>query len=454
MAVILTDAGPYGLFNRLGLLGGLLNDTNTSRAAIALTIATEVLPYWEGTGNSAATKNTVIGLLPAGYAAQSSLSPYVSAIRTAALNTLIEMFDADAPLPKKDAQHALLALRKQMFTATTSRFEANSPTATYTGTSLTGTGNVVTCVKDGYGYTLENILAERLRMRVNQGTQTAGAERIQVLGEQAITDKLSHLWPAGSGSDATYTSLSPGGTADELDGDGDFNTFTVANTPDGWSIITGAAGADILSEASTKYAGANGLEILGDGSTLSQIRRAVTLEAQTNYAINFYCRMSTNPAAGVLTIDLYDGSGVINDEAGTANSFTVDLTTLGTTFVAKSGTFRLPDPVPTTVYLRVRLSTAITNTHSLFIDHMAMQEATQPDRTNLGATPYLAVFSGATNWSVDDGAFDGTTTFKVETLNGRTSLWQELMDKFFDTSKLGITFPTSGTDLIDDALIT
>lgn len=451
MAVTLTgtSSGSQGLFNRLGALGGRLNAVNTVRTAGDADIVTALALF---DGASATIRNTVDGLVPKLRTSYTGSNAYLSALKAAAQAVLIEMFDADSPLATRDVATALDRLRTQMLTATTTYVDANTVSAAVTATSLTGTGNVVTSTKDGLGRTLENLLAEVIRITCTSNA-TAGSESIRFRGEEDLTDKLSYRWPLGSGIDRTLTSLAASSSSNIV-ANGAFETFTVANTPDSWTIATGSAGSQVYSESSTVYAGSKALKIAGDGSTLTQLTQTLTgLSAQVPYAVNFWCKCSGSPAAGVLTIDLYDGSAVIADEAGTNNSFTVDLTSLGTTYVAKSGTFRLPDPVPSTVKVRIRLSTALSNTYNLFVDHFAMQRMTQLDTTNPGASPFAAVFGGATNWSIDDGRFGNTSVWKIDAANDRASQWQELFDKFFDTAKTGFVLPVSGTTLIADSLI-
>lgn len=451
MAVTLTgtSSGSQGLFNRLGALAyriqGAIDAANFYDSDL-----TNALSLFDG--SNATLRGTVDGLVPKMRVAQTGANAYKSAIKAAAQATLIEMFDADSPLATRDVLNALQRLQSQMKTATTTYFEANTVSASVTATNLTGTGNVVTSTKDGLGNNLENMLAEVIRINCSSNS-SAGSESIRFRGEESISDKLSHRWPLGSGCDRTLTSL-VASSSSNLVSNGTFETFTVANIPDNWTIAVGSAGSQVYSESSTVYTGSKALKIAGDGSTLTQLTQTLTgLSAQVPYAVNFYCKCSGTPAAGVLTIDLYDGSAVINDEAGTANSFTVALTSLGTTYVAKSGTFRLPDPVPSTVKLRIRLSTALSNTYNLFVDNLAMQQMVQLDTSNPGATPFVSVFGGATNWSIDDGAYGGTTTWKIDAANDRVSLWQSWMDRLFDTSKLGIVFPVSGTTAISDGLI-
>jgi hypothetical protein len=450
MAVTLTgtSSGAQGLFNRLGVLGGALNDVNTARGTIS-TSASDALALYDGANTT--IRDTVADLTGAALSQIDQLGSYPAQVAAIAADVLVEMFDADQPLPTKDVATALDSLEKQMLTATTSYVDANTISATATQTSLTGNGNVVLSVKDGRGRNLENLLAERLTMEVTD-TTLAGSESITVRGEAAETDKLSHRWPRGSGANTTITSIDAAGAANLIT-NGAFEDFTVANTPDDWTISVGAAGTDILEDAADEFAGAKCLELVGDASTLIEIRQTIAdLESLTNYALNVWIKADVVPAAGVLRVELYDGSAVIADEAATNNRLEITLSGITTSYVAKSVVFRLPEPVPASVILRVYLSTAMSSGSSIFIDHMAMAEMTQPSN-DVGSVPHIAVFSGSTNWSLDDGDPSLLNTFKIETANDRASQWQDLFNKFFDTSATGYILPSSGTTLINDSLI-
>lgn len=457
MAVILTGtgAGVQGLFNRLGAIGHLINLVNTFRG----TNSSGNLPFevedavelFDG-ASTTIRDAAVDGLLAALTSIQAGMARLPTACRQAAHNTLVEMFDADAPLTKRDVAAALARLRTQMLTAVTTFVDANTLGASVTSTGNDGNGAVVTSTKAGDGTPLENLLAEDLSITVT-AAGTAGSETLLVKGEEAVNDRLSHRWPAGSGASRSYTAVDAATSGSKLT-NGTFDAFSPANTPTGWTIEVGSAGTTILEEATIVYKGAKALELDGNGAELTQIWQALTvsgLRSKTPYAVNFWGKVDVAPAAGVLTVDLFDGTSVINDDAGVANSFTVDLTALGTTYVAKSGVFRLPEPLPAIVRLRVRLSTALSAGSSLFIDHLALAQMQQPSTTLPGAVPFIAFFSGSVNWNKDDGA--GARVFKIAATNGGESDWQKMFARLFETPKTGYTLPTVGTTLIADALI-
>ena len=448
MTVTLTSTG--GLFTRLGKLGHLLNQINIARGT---TFRDEMIDALEtvDADDDPDIRDAFARLIDANEQGDAALDAYLGELRRAAENLLIRQLHADNPLPARSLDLALAELIRQMKQPTTHRVDANTIGATVTRTNLDGDGIVVVSTKDVLGVPLENLIAEDLEIAVT-GTTTAGRESLSVRGEEAETDKLAASWPKGSGAGRTYQAIDAASTAGTKLTNGAFETFTVADTPDDWTIDVGAAGSEILEEASTVYKGSKALEMVGDGATLTQISQALTnLLSRKQYAVNLWMRRDgTAAAAGVLTIDLHDGTSVINDEEGNANSFTIDLTALTTSYVAYSGVFRLPEPLPSTVKIRVRQSTALSNTRSVFLDHLAMAEMVQPAAN--GRTPFLAFFSGASNWSQDDATRDDRV-FRVATTNDRASDWQTLFDKLFDMSDLELTLPTSGTTLINDSLI-
>lgn len=453
MAVTLDGGG--GLFDRLGRLGYLLDLLNARRGGGSADDfpkeLNDVLAEADGKPNE--VRQAYASLLSELESLQAGMSGMPAAIKQAAQTDLINSFDADDPLPELSVEAALDALWRQMRTAVTRYVDANTLGATVTSTGNTGTGAVVAHTKDGLGVPLENLLAEDLLVTVTD-VSTPAAAQLRVRGEAAQDDKLHWLWPAGSGADASFAAIDAADTAVNLLANGTFNTFTAANTPDNWTIAVGVAGTDIFEEATTVYvAGGKALKFLGTGGApLSQIYQSVlaNVDSRTVYALNCWVRVDSAPAAGVLVLDLHDGTSVINDEAGNAITVSIDLTTVGTTFAAQQLKFALPEPLPTIVRVRIRLSTALTSGRAMYLDHLALAPLAQPG-TVPGATPYLGFFSGSSNWAADDGS--GEKVLKIAVTNNRASQWQEKFDEYFDASDLGFTLPTAGTTLLNDNLI-
>lgn len=371
--------------------------------------------------------------------AVSSAESLAAACQTAAQTILIEMVDADDPLPQRTVAEALRVLIEQMVDASES-VAANTVSASVTpGSGNVSDGVMLASVLDPRGRTLENVLAEDVLC-----TRDATAQQFVCAGEAAASSKLSADWPLGSGASQSVT-VTDANAEVGLVLNGSFNTFTTANTPDDWSIVVGAAGSDILEEATTVLKGAKALEIDGDGATLTQIRQdiAARVLSRTPYAFNLFAKVDVVPAAGVLTVDLFDGSSVIQDDEGTNCSFTVDLTGLTTSWSGHGAIWRIADPLPTNVYLRVRLSTALSSGSSLFIDQLAGIAAT---RLYAGG-PYVAAFAGGTNFAKDD-------TFSIAVANNRSSVYQEAVDVFFDSRESDRRLPTDGSPTVTNSLPT
>lgn len=445
MTVVLnaTTSGAQGLFNRVGRILYALNLVNEFAGKTGSIIATDlptevndILTYFDGVTDND-IRGTIKDLLAALSNQQSAFTTIQNALRTAAKNTVIKMVQKDNPQPEEDIDTAIVELAAQMTTAVAS-IDANEPTAAIAGTTV-GNGKLAASVIYGTGKTLENVLAEDIICKITSASANAGTFTCE--GELKVSDKLSHLWPKGSGASTAITSVDASGSANKLT-NGTFEAIT-ANVPDNWTLAVGVAGTDILQETTTIYDGAKAVKYVG-GATLTQIYQAITgLVSRTPYAVCFWGKVDVAPAAGVLTIDLHDGTNVINDDAGTANSFTVALTTIGTTFVAQTGVFRIKEPVPATVRLRVRVSTALSAGSNFFFDHMTLQTMTQL----YSSGPYLAAFTGSTDWALDDKQ-------TVTIANDQRGDFQTGFYRLFEQENFVMPSNAAGAETVPDTLVT
>ena len=110
----------------------------------------------------------------------------------------------------------------------------------------------------------------------------------------------------------------------------------------------------------------------------------------------------------------------------------------------------MPRVLPPLVYLRIRITTAVSVGTSIFLDHAAL--ALMAPLYSGG--PSAAIFSGKTAFTdaitqVDPDFFTITTT------NDRAGEFQEWFNRLFGMSALGLILPsdTGGTETISDALI-
>lgn len=441
-----------GLFDRLGKLGGLLAAVNTHRGTDLPAQVNEILVKYDGKANDlVATVEGVLAGLEQGKRSLDALARLTAKIAEA---DLIYTVDQENNLSEKTLRAALTELRRHMW-IDGYYVDANTVSASVTQTNLDGDGVIVTSVKDPRGRTIETLLAEDIELEITGGS--AGSETVSARGEAAVSDRLREDWPAGSGLSQSFSLQSAAGSG--ILTDGAFETWSGAPAAlTNWPIVLGTYGTEIAQEAATKYAGTYGVKING-AATLTQIRQAITSQvaAGEQIAVNLWARRDGTPAAaGVLTIDLHDGTNVINDDEGTANTFNIDLTALTASFAAKNTVFRLPTPLPAAVYLRLRISTALTVGRSVYIDHLAARKMVSLMPSDAWSAPYAAGFSGAVNFSADDKTWrEGGTSrvFKIASANNWASEWQKLFNRWFSHSKLGVLLPASGTTLINDALI-
>lgn len=460
MSLPLTGTG--SVFARLGRFGKVADRLRTYQAGIDTDQGT-LLAQFIGLPIAVDGVPTLLNT------AKENASTTLDALAPFASDTLIRMVRADSPAFAGSISDALALLVAQMKTAAAS-VQVQAVTASTAALSTnSGDGVIVVSTKRGDGLVQELTYPEISPIVCTADAQTGGAtvgqETFTYTGEVADgngSGVWADDWPIGSGATATLTAVdatTDGTSATDFGHmlvNSDFETWTVSNVPDGWTVLAGVAGTQFLQSTAQHYDGLSSLQFVGNatGASVAQTFNSslgsptIPLPS-TSYAVAVWLKVDVVPAAGVLTIDLVDTSNtVINDDQGTANSFTVTCSTLTTSFAAKTGVFRLPKLVPTTVKLRVRLSTALSVGSNLFIDHLGMGRLAGLYAGGPGA----AVFSGATQFAGGDG-WNLTTT---NDFGGASNLstFQWLFDRLFGMRTLGLYLPSSGGPTISDALIT
>jgi len=459
MTIALTGTG--GLFTRVGRCGGLLNAINAFRGTANLSAAS-IVSIGTGIDNvEAQFASTNQQLVDALYAARNShrlahsqLATYLQGLSQ---QVVVTMADDDVRLVTKSLSAALETLISQMTAASASVPRPTVSVGTITaGSSNAGNGACVASITGKTGVQRDYVFAENIDLTVTSDSAlgaTQGREPLSLLGDAAQADPLWFEWEDGSGASATLNAVDAAEDAGtNLLTNGDFETFSVANTPDNFSILDGTAGTHIFSAGSSDaYAGSNGLKYTGNGSTNPSIAQTFNLSGtgtagrllpNTVYAFNCWLKKSAT-ATGILAIELVDGSNaIIADDATTNNALTKDISTLTTSFAAFNGFFRTPRNLPSTVKLRIRTSTAINSGQSVFLDHAAMCAANEA----YTGGPYVAVFSGSSRFVKGD-------TFVIPINNNYGSGWQRLAERFFGMRTLGLQLPSSASPTISDSLI-
>lgn len=554
MAIELYDGTDHdGLFDLQGKAFAAQEALNLARGTTIPAVVIATLNQFEKLTTTEALANTIAGLPSALTQYRGSGASLAGALQTYARQLLIEMADADTPLPAKTLTEALKELIRQMLDNSASVDASSVTVAATAGGSNNGDGVLIVSKKRGDGLVQENALAETIAVKVISDASPANAT-LQFSGEEAEGNRLSDAWPRGSGCSRQLSAVS---AAASLLANGDMeDEDDVADAPDDWIVSVGTigttlkmtnveiqtvvisgtptagsyvlhytnpaskvqttiplaynatssavqaalrllkglesvsvaqsgsapnythtitftgAGGNVTQLTSTSsldtgsiahnttsagtaqvFAGSKALEFDSNGSQLTTInQKLTTLKANTAYAFSLWAIADVIPAAGVVTIDLVDGIGgsVIADVQGANNSFTFNAADLLTTWqhiselVSGECVFRTPAVVPPLVYLRIRISTAISNTTSMFIDHAALTEMSEL----YAGGPLVAAFSGRYDLKNGD-------SWEIVVANDRAGEVQEWYQRNFDMSGLGLLLPSnaSGSETIPDSVI-
>lgn len=430
-----------GLFDRLGRIGYVMKIVQDFFAGSAVNQlekeVNDVLAKFDGASN--VIRSSVDGLVETKSRFQLDPEAFMLGLKQCAETTFIEMAHADNPLQEKTIERALEEVAVQM-TAASETIDANEPTVTVTAAATNeGVASVVASLVGTNGRTLQCVYPEDITLTVTSSVAQGGT--IAIYGEASLAENgQSVFWPDGSAASTTITVINP--ASDGYLINGGFENWT-AGVLDTWTAITGT----LAEETTIKQFGAKCAKVTGNGSTLHQVRQDVTgfLEQRVNYVATIALRLSSVPAAGVLVLDLFDGTNVINDDNGTPQTFSISLTTgISTTaFTTVSTVFRLPSPKPTQIFFRIRFSTALSNTVILYLDSCSF--GVTPTQLYTGG-PYLAVVSTASTLSLGD-------KWTVTVANDLRGAFQTLIWQLFNLPAYQLPSNTAGTETISDALI-
>jgi hypothetical protein len=403
---------------------------------------------------------------------QSGLSSFLGTLaRTACMACITDMVNIDLGLPVSNPvspnaytfQQALPYLINQMNSNTTT-FNASVPSVGSQTAIGTPNGNPIISlsVKDNLGNPLQYMYADTFTFTCTSDSQTApsslNVEPLSFTTTPAVTDSLSPLWPGGSGAagSLTCTDATANAASGNMLSNSDFETWPSSSSPPlSWNLLSGSVANVDVASSSISYSGTKSLALASGTSstTLAGIVQPfgatpgtpTTLIPLSVYAVNFVDQLSAIPAGGVLEVALVDGSNnIVNDASGTANKVLVTLSgDSSTAFTSHQAYFRTPALTPSNGYgLRVRLSTALTATVKVYVDHLAMQYVPNP---MYQGGPYGAAFSMSTkllkgdSWTVNVGMNYGK--------------FQQAFEQMFSMRQLGLVMPNSVTPTVSDALI-
>jgi hypothetical protein len=456
MAVTLT--GSNGLFTRLGKLFQIAVHVKTAQGTLATEIQDALNEFDVGDNDHA------LAITGIKESAQNAMAAVYSNIQTAAHKTLIEMVHDDDPLPSKSVSMALARLIKQMEDAGAS-INASAYGAPDTADAGNVGNGVLTATTSAHTKMTANTRAESVLIRCTKDSQvtgTAGREVFSVQGEMPRGDIRDYLWPGGSGSNQSIVVIDPAVNASSSVGknlltNSDFEDFTT-NTPDNWTIVEGAAGDEVNKNttAASVFKGSASLKITGDaGSTLTQLSQSLNTSGQTSgkllpdtvYVMHFKLYLDADILGGVFRVRVKDSGGtVVGISNMTADSTGLNLNALAaSSWQSFSYFFKTPEALPTnTPYkMTMELTTALTNTKSVFVDQLCVAQATQ-----VGKGIFMGLMRGSVDFVKDD-------EFVIAVSKSGTGTFQEYFDKFFGMFARGKQLPdnSAGGETIADSLI-
>lgn len=458
---------PGNLFNRIGKLGQLIKQMRSYQASMLLNF-TDTTYGVVAQLNAESDIQAQVGsaYIGAVNAANSTLGS-IQGVATAIVNRQIYR-DNPRYGQTLTSQNTLASIYEVIRQMKIAGALVLAQTITATPTSFTGVGNGVinTSVRRPLdGLVLENAFAETLLLVCTSdsylGGATEGNETFALTGVGQQGDVFAFDWPLGSNASTSLSAIDGNvdvGSGNLLTNSGFESWATTTNVPDNWSLTVGTAGTNTLKETTIVYdAPPNfSLAIVGDGSTLTALKQQFdsstgttgTLEPLTQYGYNLFLRRDgTAAVAGVLTIDLIDGSNnVILDANSVANTFNIDLTALTTVFTSYRGQFRTPVIMPSAVYIRMRLSTALTNGRTVYLDKSSLGLMTQAYTSgpfaciHAGSIPFLQGDYGTIAITNSRGAAGTYSTFQT--------LWAQLFPEMISNE---ILLPSSSVPNISDA---
>ncbi len=275
------------------------------------------------------------------------------------------------------------------------------------------------------------LTADDLRVVCSADTntgQTAYNESFELIGNSA-NNPYHHL-AGGSGNGPTLTPIHSQSIISGLQ----FTTFTVANTPDNWTITSGAAGTEIFKETSAPYEGTNGLKLVGTSTdaTLTNTVTTSNLTPDKRYLFCCYIKSDGLTTGGTLTIML-TGTGytATSSEKISMNEAALDAQT---SYGLESFYITMPSEIPTD--LKLQIDYASGSAGNVFIDFCAFGEV---DYFN-GCS--FAIASGTDLFVVND-------EMRLSITNNNAGVWQTFFRKAFD-----VQIPTSGSPTQADSLAT
>lgn len=262
---------------------------------------------------------------------------------------------------------------------------------------------------------------------------TSGQESFSVRGEQQNSDQWS-IESEGSGNGTTFSTLNA--NVGQTIQNADFENFTVANTPDSWTL-TGTAGTHIFQETggSNVYRGSSSLKFLGTGAQATiSVTQAMTVSQLTprqRYCFTIRYKASAVDTSGQTLTIQFTGTGYT---ASSSEKITVAGNAFDTSWTLKTFYINLPANIPSDFTLSIAVTGTLNNTKALYFD-------------SIGFAP--VVYHGGIGFAAVAGStpFVKGDKFTFAVTNDRAGLIQDFFRRAY-----GAQLPSSATPNISDNL--
>lgn len=378
---------------------------------------------------------------------------YQNALAADAQSSVVLQVKRDTSVVPETLARAFSIIYTQMKAANAS---INRPTLTATvayGSGNLGDTKFALSTTNIYGDPLDMTLSEVFSATCTE--QGSGFDStFSAVGEPAVAT-TQWDWPQGSGARQTVAVVDP--AVDGIVTNGAFSSFTVANKPDDWDIVNGAAGVTVFqSVAGGVRSGTDAVYLQSDGSSATKLEQELSLSVNTVYAVTFQAKMNTNSASGTLVVQFTDAAGtVLTNDAGDDLEASYALNggagEITTSYQLLTVFFATPRQIPATgIFLRAGYGTAGVSTRQLFLDLVQVFAATPLyGLTGTGTSgPFVA---GVANTVVS--AVGDTATFTFTNSLGTQSFALGL-ERVYGLRGQGVYVPSSTSPTVADSLVT
>lgn len=448
MSVVLV--GAEGYFNRLGAFAGEYN-----RVA-ALYGSAETDPafssIWLLFASSDRAAVTTPSLPDAITTFRNSGQTYSGVLTQEAQLASILQVNRDFPLVPYDYTTSVSRIAAQMVDTGQS---INRPTIT---TSIAddaeniGDTEIFISTTNIYGDPLDMTIAEDIEVLcTSRGSGFVAS--FSVKGEPTVPNNAWN-WPQGSGTQTSLSTVDP--AVNGLVTNSALSAFTVANTPDNFTIINGGAGVTVFESPSGGVRGSDCVYLESDGAQTTKLAQALSLSINTVYAVTVQAKMNANSASGTFVLQLWDNTAgaVMTNDAGDDLEVTYALNggagELTTSYQLLTVFFSTPRQLPASVQIRAGYGVAGVSTRQLFLCNLQVFQATALyGRSNTGTWgPFVCAVAN----TVASAIGDFYTITLTNSLTTQSFVWG--LQRVNGVRELGVYLPSDPSPTIDDALVT